>query len=621
MQLKVLAAALAMLGAAFWLSSAPDSAPISTKDIFLHLARTISWYQHLTGIDEGADSAENLVFRNNALDAAKRTMQTSFAFARAEAAMMSSAATAPQDNAGASQDLQQALNRAVARVAHLEERLQSLDARIEQARGPSHDNLVAERGAIAADLALAKQMETTLRGMTSFGSPKASGSRGLREQINDLEAVNPISPSPSQNQSNQQKNDSMGAAAFHPENAGVFTLTSKAMAFSASRKRVDVVRDETDRLLQSLNALREPLRASVRSIVTESDRISNQEDATATRDEWLNTGKQLNALSAQFKQLSTVMAPLTESLMSLQSARSALEDWRTALDGEYNKTIRYLMIRISVVFGLMVLILLASAIWQRAIFRYVVEPRRRRQLLLVKRVLVGLSLALLFALGFFSGFGSMATLLGFVTAGLALALQNVVLSAVAYFFLIGRYGLKVGDRITVQGVTGQVIEVGLIRLFLMELAGTGTDLHPTGRLAVFANSVIFQPAALMKQAPGMDYAWHTATATVEEPSNYQDARERLTQAVKSVYEDYRQAIERQHQVFERSTDMQTTAPVPVSRMQFTQSGLEITIRYPVSLGEAGEIDERIVDGILSEAGNEPKLRFTSGGSPKIAQVV
>jgi small-conductance mechanosensitive channel len=620
MQSKVFAAALALLGSAFWLSSAPDSPPITAKDIFLHLARTISWYQHLTGIDEGADSAENLVLRNNALDAAKRTMQTSFAFARAEAAMMSSSTTVPQDNVSATQDLQQSLNKAVAQVAHLEERLQSLDARIEKTSGASHDNLVAERGAIAADLALAKQMETTLRGMTSFGGAKASGSRGLREQINDLEAVNPIAP-PSQNQSNQQKNDLSGAAAFHPETAGVFTLTAKAMAFSASRKQVDLVRDETDRLLQSLNALRDPLRASVRFIVTESDRISNDEDAATTRDEWLNTGKQLNALSAQFKQLSTVMAPLTESLMSLQSARSALEDWRTALDGEHNKTIRYLIIRISVVFGLMLLILLGSAIWQRAIFRYVVEPRRRRQLLLVKRVVVGLSLAVLFALGFFSGFGSMATLLGFATAGLALALQNVVLSAVAYFFLIGRYGLKVGDRVTVQGVTGQVIEVGLIRLFLMELAGTGTDLHPTGRLAVFANSVIFQPAALMKQAPGMDYAWHTATATVEDPPNYQQARERLTQAVKSVYEDYRQAIEHQHQMFERSTDMQTSVPVPVSRVQFTQTGLEITIRYPVSLGESGDIDERIVDGILSEAGNEPKLKFTPGGSPKIAQVV
>ena len=51
---------------------------------------------------------------------------------------------------------------------------------------------------------------------------------------------------------------------------------------------------------------------------------------------------------------------------------------------------------------------------------------------------------------------------------------------------------RVGDRITVAGVTGDVIEVGLVRFYMMELAGSGTELHSTGRVAVFANSILFQ---------------------------------------------------------------------------------------------------------------------------------
>ena len=62
--------------------------------------------------------------------------------------------------------------------------------------------------------------------------------------------------------------------------------------------------------------------------------------------------------------------------------------------------------------------------------------------------MVGLALAILLTFGFFSSLSSIATLLGFITAGLALALQNVILSAVAYFFLIGSYGcgLEIGSR-------------------------------------------------------------------------------------------------------------------------------------------------------------------------------
>ena len=237
--------------------------------------------------------------------------------------------------------------------------------------------------------------------------------------------------------------------------------------------------------------------------------------------------------------------------------------------------------------------------------------------------MVGFALLwLLVVLGFFSSLGSMATLLGFVTAGLALALQNVILSVVAYFFLIGRYGLRVGDRVTVQGVTGEVIEVGLVRLFLMEFVGTGTDMHPTGRLAVFANSVIFQPSALMKQAPGLDYAWHALTVMVEDTADYQQTRARFTQAVTKVYEEYRQAIDQQHKAFEQTTHVPTAAPAPVSQAQFTETGLAVTIRYPVSLGEKpGHIDERMVGSVIAEAENDPKLKFTASGSPKVSQVV
>src|SRR5262249_29832937 len=152
-------------------------------------------------------------------------------------------------------------------------------------------------------------------------------------------------------------------------------------------------------------------------------------------------------------------------------------------------------------------------------------------------------MALTLALGFLSSFGSVATLLGFITAGLALALQNVILSVVAYFFLVGRYGLRAGDRVTVSGVTGQVMEVGLVRLFLMELSGTGADLHPTGRVAAFANAIIFQPAALMKQTAGVDYAWHSVSLTLAEPVDQTQARERISAAMERVYDEYRPTIE------------------------------------------------------------------------------
>jgi small-conductance mechanosensitive channel len=94
--------------------------------------------------------------------------------------------------------------------------------------------------------------------------------------------------------------------------------------------------------------------------------------------------------------------------------------------------------------------------------RYVHDARRRRQLLLIRRFVSGFFMLLVVMLGFVSEFSSLATFAGFITAGIAVALQTVILSIAAYFSLIGRRGVKVGDRITVSGVTGDVLEIGFI---------------------------------------------------------------------------------------------------------------------------------------------------------------
>ena len=105
----------------------------------------------------------------------------------------------------------------------------------------------------------------------------------------------------------------------------------------------------------------------------------------------------------------------------------------------------------------------------------------------VRRVVVAGVVVLIVVVGVMTEVGSLATFAGLITAGIAVALQTVILSGVAYFFFIGRFGVRVGDRVTISGITGDVVEIGILRLYLAELAGKPTDLHPTGRIVVSAS--------------------------------------------------------------------------------------------------------------------------------------
>src|SRR5204863_8604498 len=130
---------------------------------------------------------------------------------------------------------------------------------------------------------------------------------------------------------------------------------------------------------------------------------------------------------------------------------------------------------------------------------------------------------------------------------------------------IGKFGVRVGDRVQVTGVTGDVIDLGLVRLHLMEISADG---QPTGRVVVFSNAVLFQPTAnFFKQLPGSNFTWHRVTLTLSPDSDYRLAETRLMDAVEAVFSKYRGAMEAQHQRLSQDLSVQMSHCRPHSQLR------------------------------------------------------
>jgi small-conductance mechanosensitive channel len=138
-------------------------------------------------------------------------------------------------------------------------------------------------------------------------------------------------------------------------------------------------------------------------------------------------------------------------------------------------------------------IMICGVLWRVAVTRYVVDGPRRRLLLTTRSVVIALAVALVLIFHFTSEMAALVTALGFAAAGIAFALQNVILAVAGYFTMVAPNGIRVGDRVSLQGpfgyVHGEVTEIGFVRIKLLELAGE--PLKPTGRVVVFPNSVVF----------------------------------------------------------------------------------------------------------------------------------
>jgi small-conductance mechanosensitive channel len=297
-----------------------------------------------------------------------------------------------------------------------------------------------------------------------------------------------------------------------------------------------------------------------------------------------------------------------------------LGNWQDAIKAESRQQWRTLLTKLG---GLAILIFAVFAVgevWRRAIYRYIQETRRRYQFLLLRRIVLWIVIAIVIAFTFASELGSVVTFAGLITAGVAVALQNVIVSVVGYFFLIGKFGIRVGDRVQVSGVTGEVVDIGLVRFHLMELGSGAADLQPTGRVVAFSNSIVFQPSSgLFKQIPGTSFLWHEVNLTFAPEMDYHVIQQRVTAAADAAFKDYSENMERQRRQMEYSlSSISAAALKPQVRLHFTASGIEVTVRFPVELHKATEIDDRVMRELLDTVDREPRLRLIGTATPTVS---
>ena len=309
---------------------------------------------------------------------------------------------------------------------------------------------------------------------------------------------------------------------------------------------------------------------------------------------------QFDTLAWLFKQTSSILLPLSQEAVLLEQYRHNLSSWRDTTLLQYREAWQVLATRLGILIGLLATVLVLAEIWRRAVLRYVHEPRRRYVLLLVRTILMWVVIVAILGLSFVTEISSFATFAGLITAGVAVAMQSVLVSIVGYFFLIGKYGIRVGDRVQIGSVVGEVMDLGLVRMHLMEFNDQG-PLGPTGRVVAFPNLIVFQATGgLFKHLPGVNLSWHEITVPLPVVGDYAALKQRLLEAVRAVTQEYRGEIERQRDEIREMSVSGGGGDTEVHvQMRIVDGRMQAQIGYPVHLQHAADIDERVSEAVLA----------------------
>ncbi len=581
-------------------------------DIIHHLNAAINWYKQMTGANEGAGQASDAFYFENARSLAGQALQLAFESAEAQAELLPApghaAANAPASGAAPeASNLPAAAARAAAQTQQVQAQIDGLDKQIAKAYGKKLQTLTAQRDNLQAELSLDQAVQDAIGKLQKFAAGNNAQEAGLPAEITDLKkSVPDVFMSV---QAKGEKPAAAPSASTQESVPGGGLISQASLLFSRLEDlhAVDQLDSGAAQITRLARDLQTPLVAKLRADIQNARTLAGQ-PPSADPAQAEATRQRLDALTAEFKQISAATLPLSQEIIALEECGVNLQEWQSSIHKECMRILGMVLVRIFAVLIGLAVVMVFSRLWRRGTFKYVKEPRRRHQLLLVQRFVTVFLMVMVIVLGFISEFGSLATFAGFITAGVAVALQTVILSVAAYFFLVGRYGVRVGDRITVAGVTGDVVDVGMVRFYIMELAGTGADMYPTGRLVVLSNSLLFQNAPFFKQIPGTSHAWHEISVTLPPGSDYGRAESQLLEAVNQVYAEYGSTIEEQHETSESLMTSRYSSPKPKSCFQLDGNGLDLIVRYPVEIHRESEIDGKMSRKMMEVIGGDPGLK-------------
>jgi len=591
-------------------------APLDGQQVVTLLDQTIDWYRAQGTARSLATRPGELLFVSEDRQATRQIIGLAFAIARTDAELLAKGAKSPAA-AGAAASPANGLIRLKKKLSADEK---SIDAEMASAR----ESLARARGKQAAalrskiselqgerDLADARiSILDTMAAFIDTNDSFGTGPNALKMRIEAMALALPGAGSAAATAAPLAEPAADGAAAA---GGGLWHLAANVLRLANKERSIGALDRGTAALQDAFTRVRAPLISRVKTLAVRGDALAAEADTADTAT--LGAMRpQLDALAGQFKQISVLLIPLSKAEVLFRQYRANLGSWRAAVERQYREALTALGVRIGVLIVLLVMVFTAAEFWRRAVIRYVHDLRRRHQLLLLRNITLWSLVAIIIGFSFASEIGSIATFAGLITAGVAVAMQSVLVSIVGYFFLIGKYGVRVGDRVQIGDVTGEVIHLGLVRLHLLELGAQG-KLGPTGRVVAFANSIVFQASGgLFKQITGVNMAWHEIKLTLPAGVDPAAAKNLLLAAVNGALADYRGEIDRQAGEINKATAFQSGGGAePQVQLQFSASAVEALVRYPVHLSQAAEIDERVSKELIRAIGRQDADGASSRG--------
>ena len=205
-------------------------------------------------------------------------------------------------------------------------------------------------------------------------------------------------------------------------------------------------------------------------------------------------------------------------------------------------------------------------------------------------------------------FKSMATFFGLFGAGVAIALREPVSDLAGWFFIVWRKPFVVGDRIQIGENAGDVIDIRIFQFTIIEIGNWVDADQSTGRIMHIPNSHVFKHS-LANYSTGFNYIWNEIHVLITFESNWQKAKEILTEIVNEKSMNISKIVEKKIKEASMKYMIFYKNLTPIVYTSVKNSGVQLTMRFLCDPRRRRGYSESIWEAVLTEFAKHDDIDF------------
>lgn len=274
----------------------------------------------------------------------------------------------------------------------------------------------------------------------------------------------------------------------------------------------------------------------------------------------------------------------------------ALDDvygkWSEVVSGEQRSVVHAALRGLLLILVIAILGLFVDGWMEHLLGKVSMDRRQVGTVRAVTRFTLQVVGVLLILLVIFGPPSQLGTVLGLAGAGLTVALKDFIVSFFGWFVLMGKDGIRLGDWVEINGVTGEVVQLGIFQTVLLETGNWTDSGHPTGRRVTFTNSFAIEGHYFNFSTSGQ-WLWDELQVVLPAGHSPYPMVEAIQKTVVETTAEGARQAEQEWRRAAKSRDLNELTAAPTINVKPVVGGTQISIRYITRASERSQLRAKL----------------------------